>query len=115
MQPESLVAAGSHGETWSDGPIGDAEGWCKIDGTGRWSGHWLFAPNCTREYGLVHIPHVAPHDICMGDSTLVVFAWMGTHCTGVVVIHITAVSMAIMPVLEALDGIGGCAATAIGS
>ncbi len=114
MRPES-PAAGSHGETQSDGPKGGAEGWCKIDGTGRWSGHWWFAPNCTREYGLVHIPHVAPHGICTGGSTPMVFTRAGTRHTGVVVIHITAVSVAIMPVLEALDGTGGCDTTAIGS
>jgi hypothetical protein len=46
---------------------------------------------------------------------LMVFSRAGTMRTGVVVIHITAMSVAIMPVLEVLNGTGGCAAAAVGS
>jgi hypothetical protein len=43
------------------------------------------------------------------------FTWVGTRCAGVIVIYVAAMSVAIMPVLKALDGTGGCAAAAVGS
>ncbi len=103
MRPES-PAGGNHGETRSNGPKWGAEGWCKIDGMGGWSGHWWFAPNCTREYGLVHIPRVAPHGICTGGSMLMMIARAGTRCTAMVVVHIVAMRVPIMPVFKMLDG-----------
>ncbi len=104
MRPES-PAAGSHGETRSVGPKGGAEGWCIIDGMGRWSGHWWCTLDCTQEDGFVHAPRVAAHGIHTSGSALMMFARVGTRRAGVVVIHIAAVHVAIMPVFEMLDGV----------
>ncbi len=77
MRPES-PAARSHGETWFVGPKGGAEGWCIIDGMGRWSGRWWCVPDCTWEDGFVHAPCVAAHGIHTGSSALMMFARVGT-------------------------------------
>jgi hypothetical protein len=90
MRPES-PAAGSYGEMRSVGSKGDAEGWCIIDGTRRWLGRWWCTPDCTQEDGFVHAPCVAALGIHTGGSTLMMFAWAGTRCAGVVVIQVAAV------------------------
>ncbi len=107
MQPES-PAAGSHGKTQSVGPKGGAEGWCIIDGTGRWLGRWWCAPDCTREDGFVHAPCVATHGIHTGGSALMMFIRAGTRHAGVVFLHVAAVRVAIMPVFKTLDGVCVC-------
>ncbi len=53
----------------------------------------------------MHAPHVAAHGICMGSSALMMFARAGTRCAGVVVVHVAAVCVAIMPVFKTLDGV----------
>jgi hypothetical protein len=104
MCPKS-PAAGSNGETRAIGPKGGAEGWCIIDGTGRWLGRWWCMPDCTWEDGFVHAPHVAAHGIHTGGSALMMFARAGTRGAGVVVVHVATVRVAIMPVFELLDGV----------
>jgi hypothetical protein len=74
-------------------------------GRGGVSGRWWCAPDCTREDAFVHAPRVAAHGIHAGGSAPMMFAWAGTHRAGVVVIHIAAVHVAIMPVFKMLDGV----------
>ncbi len=88
-----------------------------IDRSGGWARHRGAAADGAGEHGFVHSSHVAVHRVGPRGRVLVLFVGAGASSAGVVVVDVATVCVAVVPVLESLDGqsrlprAGGCAVT----
>jgi hypothetical protein len=76
------------------------EGGCVVDerrGRARWCS---LSAEGTGKDGLVHATHGAAHGVGPCRRALVILSWAGACCAGVVVIHVTAMCAAVVPVVE---------------
>ncbi len=78
----------------------EAEGGCIVEGRGWWAGWRCLASNCAWEDGLVHAAHVAVHGVGASRCTLMVFSRARACCAGVVVVDVTTMCMAVVPIFE---------------
>jgi hypothetical protein len=57
--------------------------------------------------GLVHSSNQSAHDVGVACIRIVRRPWFATRCTGVSVVHITAMGVTVVSILPTLVGIGG--------
>ena len=102
MWSETPAARGS-GETWSADAKWHVEGWGVVDGGGGRACNWGTAAHGAGEYSFVHPFHVAIHCVGSHGGALVLFAGAGARAAGVVVVDITTMRVAVVPVLKTFD------------
>jgi hypothetical protein len=96
-----------HRESWSIVAHREAKGGCIVEGRGWWVGPCCLASNGAWEDGLVHAAHVAIHGVGVSCRTLMVFNGACARCTGVVVVNVATMCMAVVPIFESFYQQGG--------